>query len=161
MKGIEFAGMIRDLKKQSLDPATHSPEHGAASLRRIAMRNDLDLTRKILESIRDRQDVWPRSVRIAGYDELVVNRHVERLHDDGLIEGPRAHSISDQVATIKVRDLTSAGHQFLSALESGDVWARLKAALDPAELGALSLRELAGIAKELAMRAARQKLGLG
>lgn len=127
---------------------------------RINMKNDLDLTRKILESIRDRQDVWPKPVSIAGYDEVLVARHVERLHDDGLIEGPRTQLLSDPTAEILVKDMTSAGHEFLAALESSDVWARLKSALSPAELSAMSFRELAGIAKELALKAARKKLGL-
>lgn len=127
---------------------------------RISMKNDLDLTRKILESIRDRQDLWPKPVSIAGYDEVLVARHVERLHDDRLIEGTRVHVLESQVAEISVRDMTSAGHEFLAALESGDVWVRLKSALSPTELSALSLRELAGIAKELAIQAVRRKVGL-
>ncbi len=124
------------------------------------MQHDIDLVRKILESIRDRTELWPRPVEIPGYDELVVARHLERLHDDGLIEGVRHRSVSKQVSDIKVSDLTSAGHEFLSALESGDVWERLKSALNPSEIGALSFRELAGIAKDLATKAIRRKLGL-
>lgn len=137
-------------------------QHGAfLTWKRAGMQNDLDLTRKILEEIRARADLWPRKVEIAGYDELIVARHVERLHEDGLVEGPKSRGMSDQAATILVRDLTTAGHQFLSALESGDVWARLKSALSPSELGTLSLKGLASIAKDLAERAIRQKLGLG
>lgn len=124
------------------------------------MRNDLDLTRKILESIRERVDLWPRAVDLAGYEPIIVARHVERLHDDGLIEGAKSRGFSDQVATVLVRDLTSSGHQFLSALESGDVWARLKSTLSLTELSAVSFKELASIAKDLASRAIRHKLGL-
>ena len=124
------------------------------------MQNDIDLVRKILESIRDREDLWPREVEIADYDPLVVARHVERLHDDKLIDGTVHRPMSEPVAKVKVRDMTSAGHEFLSALESGDVWQRLKSALNPTELSALSFRELAGIAKELAGKAIRRKLGL-
>lgn len=132
----------------------------SGAIRRIAMQNDLDLTRKILESVRDREDLWPRKVEIAGYEPLMVDRHVERLHDDRMLEGPRFRSTADAVATVKVTDLTSAGHQFLAAMESGDVWARLKSALSPTELAAMSFSELAGIAKELAARAIKKKLGL-
>lgn len=124
------------------------------------MQNNLDLTRTILEHVRDRQDLHPQQVQIAGYDELIVARHVERLFDDGLVEGSKVRTWGDPAGVVLVRDLTTPGHQFLSALESGDVWARLKAALTPAELGALSLRELAGIAKELAASAVKKKLGL-
>jgi hypothetical protein len=124
------------------------------------MQNDIDLLRKILETVRDRADVWPREVDVPGYDQLLVARHVERLHEDGLIDGSTHRPAAEPVASIKVRDLTSAGHEFLSALESGDVWHRIKTALNPKEIGALSLKELAGIAKELAAKAIRRKLGL-
>lgn len=124
------------------------------------MQNDLDLTRKILEAVRARQDLWPRAIEVEGYEPIVVARHVERLHDDRLIEGSRYSQMADQAASIKVRNLTTAGHAFLSALESGDTWARLKSALSPSELGALSMKKLAGIAGEVAEKAIRKKLGL-
>lgn len=124
------------------------------------MRNDIDLVRTLLETIRDRQDLWPKPVTLAGYDAIVVARHIERLYDDGLIDGSAHRPIAEQVATIHVRDLTSAGHEFLSALESGDVWQRLKTALNPTELGALSFREIASLAKELAVKGIKKKLGL-
>lgn len=124
------------------------------------MRNDLDLTRKILENIRAREDLRPRVVEIPDYDPTLVARHVERLHDDRLIEGSKMEPISKQVSVVLVRDMTSAGHQFLSAIESGDIWARMKSALDPTELGALSLREIASIAGELAIKGVKKKLGL-
>lgn len=126
----------------------------------ITVQNDLDLTRKILESIRARQDVWPKEVSMPDYDPAVVARHVERLHDDGLVEGPSIRLYENPSKNVQVRDLTSAGHEFLSAMESGDVWTKLKSALSPTELSAMSLRELASIAKELAVQAARRKLGL-
>lgn len=132
----------------------------AGSSRRIAMQNDLDLTRKIFESVRARNDLWPRAVEIAGYEPLVVSRHVERLYRDGMLDGKSEVAMSDQVSEVMVTDLTTAGHRFLAAMESGDVWARLKSALNPSELAALSFKELAGIAGELTMRAVRKKLGL-
>lgn len=140
--------------------APWSQQEAFLNWKRSGMQNDLDLTRKILEDIRARTDLWPRRVEVAGYDSLVVARHVERLHEDGLVEGARSRPVSDQVSVVMVRDLTTAGHEFLSALESGDVWARLKSALNPTELGALSFKGLASIAKDLAERAIRQKLGL-
>lgn len=143
-----------------IDPECLTAEHGGPAIRRIAMLNDLDLTRKILEAVRAREDLWPREVEITGYAPLVIARHVERLFDEELIEGTKFQGNSDQAATVKVRDLTSAGHNFLSALESGDTWARLKSALSPSELGALSMKKLAGIAGEVAEKAIRKKLGL-
>lgn len=142
-----------------IEQTYHAGQHHSAFMRRIAMQNDLDLTRKILEAVRDREDLWPRAVEISGYDPLVLARHIERLHDDRLIEGTRGRGY-DQVDLIKVTDLTTSGHNFLNALESGDTWSRLKSALSPSELGALSMRQLAGIAGEIAEKAIKKKLGL-
>ena len=128
--------------------------------RRIAMQNDLDLMRRILETVRDREDTWPKHVDIAGYPPIVVARHVERLHADGLLDGTSYAKPSDPVADIVVRDLSTSGHRFLAAMETDDVWSRMKAALSPSELGSLSIGKLAAIAGDLAERAIRKKLGL-
>lgn len=126
----------------------------------IGMRNDLDITRAILEQVRDRKDLWPQEVTLPGKDPLVVSRHIERLFEDGMLDGEADQLMGSFVSTVYVRDLTSAGHQFLSALEAGDIWARLKATLKPSELGALSLKQLATIAGDLAEQQIRKKLGL-
>ena len=129
-------------------------------MRRGGMRNDLDLIREILTSVRDREDLWPRTVELPDHDPVVLARHVERLHEDGLLDGSRVDALGGQVTDVDVRDLTTAGHQFLAALEAQDVWTRLKTTLRPEELAALPMRKLAAIAGELVERGARRKLGL-
>lgn len=101
------------------------------------------------------------TVEIAGWREEMVARHVERLCDDGLLDRERTvgHWI-DETPDYYVRDLTSAGHEFLNAIRSGDVIERLKSALKPSELGALSMKKIAGIAGELMEKSIRKKLGL-
>lgn len=127
----------------------------------IGMKNDLDLIRKILEEVESRVSAGGATVEIAGWREEMVARHVERLCDDGLLDRERTvgHWI-DETPDYYVRDLTSAGHEFLNAIRSGDVIERLKSALKPSELGALSMKKIAGIAGELMEKSIRKKLGL-
>jgi len=130
---------------------------------RIGMKNDLDLIRTILEDVERRETASAEVVEIAGWPEYVVARHVERLCKDGMLE--YAGKIppmdpSQQWSYFMVRDLTTPGHEFLNAMRATDVIQRLKSALKPSELGALSLKKLAGIAGELVEQSVRQKLGL-
>lgn len=128
---------------------------------RIGMKNDLDLIRSILEEV----ESWPaatgQQIELSGWPEDLVNRHVERLCNDGLLDyGASTSDLKTGRRYFWVRDMSSAGHEFLGALRSGDVLERLKNALKPSELAAMSFGELAGIAKELAAKAIRKKLGL-
>lgn len=129
----------------------------------IGMKNDLDLIRAILEEVERRETASADAVEIAGWPEHVVARHVERLCKDGMLEYAGKVAPTDPALEWNyylVRDLTTQGHEFLNAIRSGDVLQRLKSALKPSELGALSLKKLAGIAGELAEQAIRKKLGL-
>ncbi len=128
---------------------------------RIGMKNDLDLIRKILEEVEARPGADGEVVEVAGWPEEAVARHVERLCNDGLLdrETKTGEWVSD-TPNYYVRDLTSAGHEFLNAIRAGDVIERLKKSLKPSELGALSLKKIASIAGELAEKAIRKKLGL-
>lgn len=128
---------------------------------RLSMKNDLDLIRAILEEV----EGWPNTdgkiVEVAGWPEEVVSRHVERLCNDRLLDyRTKASDISRGITFYLVMDMSSKGHELLGALRSGDVLERLKSALKPSELAALSFGKLAGIASELAERAIRKKLGL-
>jgi hypothetical protein len=128
---------------------------------RIGMKNDLDLIRAILEEVESWPDAIGREVEVAGWSEELVNRHVERLCNDGILDfSASTTNLTTGRHHFLVRDMSSAGHEFLGALRSGDVLERLKSALKPSELAALSFAELAGIAKELAAKAIRKKLGL-
>ena len=129
---------------------------------RISMKNDLDLIRAILEEVESWEYANPNVVEVAGWPEHVVARHVERLGKDGLLENSGQFIAGDfsDPAHLIVRDLTSRGHEFLGAIRSGDVLERLKSALKPSELAALSMGKLANLAGELAEQAIRKKLGL-
>lgn len=124
------------------------------------MQNNVDLIRAILAEIRDREDLRPREVNIQNYDPLVVSRHVERLFDDGMIDGMAEISLKAGVKSVMVKDLTSNGHAFLASLESQDVWEQIKSVLSPSEIGRLSMKQLGRLAGDLAEKAVRRKLGL-
>ncbi|WP_263567504.1 DUF2513 domain-containing protein [Paracoccus sp. DMF] len=127
------------------------------------MKNDLDLIRAILEEVESRETASAQAVEVAGWPEHVVARHVERLCNDGMLEYAGKIAPMDvhlEWSYYLVRDLTTPGHEFLNAIRATDVIQRLKAALKPSELGALSLKKLAGIAGELVEQGVRKKLGL-
>ncbi len=87
-------------------------------------------------------------------------RHVERLYDDGFIDGSTFSDLAKPYKRIFARDLTSAGHDFFGALKSDDVWNQVKSALSPEQLGTLPLRKLAGIFGDLLEKYLRTKPGL-
>lgn len=130
---------------------------------RIGMKNDLDLIRAILEEVERRPTASSEAVEVSGWPEHVVARHVERLCNDGLLDWAGKippMDVQEDWYCYLVRDLSTQGHEFLNALRTGDVLQRLKSALKPSELGALSLKKLAAISGELAEKAIRSKLGL-
>jgi len=117
------------------------------------MQNDIELTRKILTAIHEKDNLRPAQIEIQGYDPVLVERHVTRLRDDGLIEGIKYADLP-----ISVTDMTTAGHNAFAALKQKDIWNQLTSALNPEELAAFSMREVAGLVKDLAVAAAKKKL---
>lgn len=128
---------------------------------RIAdMRNDIELTRQILISIRERDNLKPAPVILHDYEPVLVMRHVKRLYDDEMIEGNVVDGLGMEAPMVFVTDMTTVGHSFLEALEDEQIWERLKTALSPEELAQVPLRTLAKIAWDLAEKKLRDKLGL-
>ena len=131
-----------------------------AHVRIADMQNDIDLNRKILAAIREKEDLRPTPIQIRDFEPVLVMRHVKRLHDDGMVEGHVSETLGSEAPMVFVTDMSTDGHNFLAALEQQDIWNQLTNVLNPKELAAFSLREIAGLAKELAMMAAKKKLGL-
>jgi hypothetical protein len=94
--------------------------------RNADVQHDIDLVRKILIELRNKQDLKPAPVIIKGYDPVLVSRHVERLCDAGLIEGRALQSLGMEAPMILATDLSLDGHAFLGSLETKEVWNRLK-----------------------------------
>lgn len=128
---------------------------------RIAdLQNDIELTRKILIAVQEKEALRPTPIQLSGYEPVLVMRHVKRLLDDGMLEGTVSDGLGMDAPLVFVSALTTAGHRFLAALEQQDIWNKLTTALSPGQLAALSMREIAALAKDLALAAAKKKLGL-
>lgn len=128
---------------------------------RIAdMQNDIELTREILIAIREKDNLRPAPIQVSDYEPVLVMRHVKRLYDDGMIEGRVSEAIGVEAPMVWVTDMTTSGHNFLAALEDEKIWNKVKSALSPNQLAALSMKQIATLAGELAMKHAREFLNL-
>ncbi|MBL4757555.1 MAG: DUF2513 domain-containing protein [Rhizobiales bacterium] len=128
---------------------------------RIAdVQHDIDLVKTILKTLRDKEGLRPAPVFVAGHEPVFVARHVQRLHDAGLIEGRLTGTLGMEAPLVWATDLSMEGHNFLGALEVKEVWNKLKTALSADELASLPLTELKDICVELAGKWARKKLGI-
>lgn len=144
---------------------SHWRKHGIVSpirhLRVCDVKNDLELVRKILETVEEKNDLKPRPVIIEGYEPVFNARHVERLYCAGMLDGPEpVKTLGQEAPFVLVSDLSNEGHEFLAALRQEDIWEQFKTALSPNELSALSFKTIAKLAGELALQAAKKKLGL-
>ena len=87
------------------------------------MKRDMDLVRKILLAIEEEYDGHSVAQvnRIEGYPDEQVHYTVKLLLAEGYIAGK---------ATYAIRGLSWAGHDFLDAIRSPDVWDRVKHKLE-------------------------------
>ena len=127
------------------------------------MTRDMELIRLILLEIKTRKTAKPASVRIAGADEAVVFRHLEMLHQEGLIqiEGTIHRSSSTgEIDRILVRDMTWAGHDLIGVMENEGVWNKIKQSFSAEQLVGMSLTTLKAIGVGLATELAKSTVGL-
>lgn len=102
----------------------------------------------------------PKAIKVEGHDSTVVSRHIEMLYDDGRIEGFASSTMATAVKDIMIKDTSLDGHHLLAALRSDTVFAKLKSALSPSVLSVLTLKQIAFLASEVRLKAARNTLGL-
>jgi Hypothetical protein (DUF2513) len=91
------------------------------------MKLDMDLIRKILLEVESWTDLTPKEVKIHGADDLALTREVERLYDNGYIEG--ICNVSDYRSPcklVKVKDLSMKGFDFLNSIRDPEVWNEAK-----------------------------------
>ena len=98
----------------------------------VAMKRDMDLVAKIMEAVEAKRDLRPAPISVEGYDEWVVQRHIEAMDAAGLIDGLVSQQMSQAYPTVLVRDLTWEGHEFAATLKS-PAWQEVKARLSPAD----------------------------
>ena len=126
---------------------------------RALMKRDMELIRKILAQIKARDTLGYRSIEIPDTDPAIVARHVELLHEAGLIEAMEISAYNSPLPRIVVKDLTWAGHDLAAILENDTVWQRLRAAF-PNELGSLPLAVIKSVGLPLLEEWAKHQVGL-
>ncbi len=126
----------------------------------VAMKRDMDLVAKIMEAVEAKRDLRPAPISVEGYDEWVVQRHIEAMEAAGLIDGLVCRKMSQAYPTVLVGDLTWEGHEFAATLKS-PAWQEVKARLSPADMMTASFKVLADIGAEAARAYLLRKLGLG
>lgn len=143
---------------------SHWRKHGIVGplvhVRIADMQNDIELTRKILIAIREKDNLHPAPIQLHDYEPVLVMRHVKRLYDDEMIEGNVSDGPGMEAPLVWVTDMTTAGHNFLGALEDERLWNRIKASLSPSQMATLSMKQIAVLASELALKQGRELLGL-
>jgi hypothetical protein len=113
---------------------------------RALMTRDMELIRNIFVQIRSRTSVDLQAIDIPDVDPAILARHIEMLHDAGLIEAQKSAPLHGPLI-FGVKDLTWAGHDFAAAIENDTVWNTIKQKLSAKELAGLPL----GIVKDVAM----------
>jgi Hypothetical protein (DUF2513) len=124
------------------------------------MTRDLDLIRKIIAEIQSRTDTSPREVAIPGEEEWKVVRHLELLHEAGLIDALVSMPIGPSLPRFSVRDLTNTGHDFAAAIANEDIWGKLKKSYSPAEFAKLPLKVVQSVGTTLLLKWAESRAGL-
>jgi len=127
---------------------------------RALMTRDMELIRKIVAEIRARDTTRPQTLDILDVDPAVLARHIELLHDAGLIEAIKSEPFNAPYPTIMVKDLSWAGHDFAAAIENEGVWSKIKQAFSAKELSALPLSVVKTVGIGLLEQLAKAKLGL-
>ena len=117
----------------------------------IRMRRDMEVVRKVLRAIQDKDNLTPRKLTVEGLDDFTVGYHVALLHEAGYIDGPSTKTNSLPYKHVLVTDLTWQGHEFAGAILSDEsTWDKIKATLGPEKLISMPLRVIQDIAtKEL------------
>jgi hypothetical protein len=134
------------------DPFTIS----ASLLGRMKMQRDMEVIRKVLRAIQEKNDLELRRLQIEGLDEFTVAYHVSQLHQAGYIDGP-----PPKPGFAIVRDLTWAGHEFAGAILTDDsTWSKIKEAIGSEKLIGMPLKVVQELATKALTAWAMKKLGL-
>jgi hypothetical protein len=92
------------------------------------VKRDLDLVRKILFTVEnsDTDGLERDSLRLEGYDDQVVARHVQLLDEAGYIIASYSEPDHGGVVLHKINRVTWKGHEFLDAARNDTIWQRVK-----------------------------------
>jgi hypothetical protein len=124
------------------------------------MTRDMELIRKIIGAIQARKDVSPMTgMKIEGYDDAIVMRHIEMLYNAGYIDGHQRGTAGGK-PLIVVRDLSWSGHDFAATIQNESVWGTLKQKWSAADLAMVPLTVVKELGTALLKDYLARKIGL-
>lgn len=89
------------------------------------MRRDLDLIRKLILAVEDRDaEYWVPAIEIEGYTPQQIGYHSYLIADAGLAKGIDVSTLDDMLPNWQLSHLTSAGHDFADAARSDSTWSK-------------------------------------
>ena len=96
--------------------------------RKEHVKRDLDLVRTILLTVEtsDTDGLERDGLRLEGYDDQVVARHVQLLDEAGYVIASYTEPDQGGVVLHKIGRLTWKGHEFLDAARNDNIWYRVK-----------------------------------
>ena len=101
-----------------------------------------------------------RELKVAGYDEMTVERHLEMLVDAGFVEGIVSRPLGITYPLVMVTDLSWAGHDFASAITNENIWQKIKQSFSTKDLTTMPLTVIKNVAVGLLTKWAESKVGL-
>ena len=92
------------------------------------MERDMELVRRILiqTAAADADRIRTTFVSVDGYDDRTVARHLELMHEAGLIDANLLTAEGVGALRGAVNRITWAGYDFLDAARNDTVWARTR-----------------------------------
>ena len=120
------------------------------------MRRDMDLVRAILIAVEAHPDGFaPSEIAIEGYSPEQIGYHATIMSEAGLVEAEVDGTIGGSGPMARIDRLTWAGHQFLDASRSPDIWSQAKSFI--AKTGGASLEVWQSVLTDLV----KKSLGVG
>ncbi|NIP58742.1 MAG: DUF2513 domain-containing protein [Gemmatimonadetes bacterium] len=120
------------------------------------MERDMELVREILLVAEEAPaDDRHRTIRIDGYSDALVGKHIELLRDAGYVEAELVRTETHGTVSGRVLRITWAGYEFLDAARSETVWNRARQQVGD-KLGSVPVEVL----KQLLVRLSVNALGL-
>ena len=90
------------------------------------MKRDLELIRNILIKIESRELLEPFDLQIDGYEQDLVNYHLQLLDEAGLIEIILERDESGIIITAQPIRITWNGYEFLDMARNNSIWEKSK-----------------------------------
>lgn len=126
------------------------------------MQRDMELVRKIVAAVQAKNDLRPRKIEVEGYEAWIVARHVEMLHQQGMLDTTEPfYPVAGGPPAIHVRDLSPDGHDLAASLANDDIWSQIRTKFSAGELAMMPLKVVKDVGVAALQAWALSKMGLG